>query len=430
MHEISHLSHLIRNPIARRFVAVIVPAVLAACGASPQGDSAGPVRKVGELATQPGESKPAEPEPQKTEARAAKEIIVLLIENQERCLRIAYGASARYQDGSVGARRNENVAQYLNEEARPEIEIYQRTAQVINRLMPEAQAGLSAQIINPLTDMYNEVEQFCNTAQQADMASQLDNVVTEEINAFTGAKMRIADYVQISSAEKRRILMDYSSEIYGPRAVAGSRQGSGGDGDDILAGGNTMSAAERERKEEAWADYLAEQKRMEQEKTKRLAARQSAIEERRKAQSRETGPRVGLSPTGEAKAQELRSSAVDKTLYDNMAAWHRLYSAKVLSVKQALARYYQLDPRLRGNRVIHACQKLVQVTETLLADRAALSSPDPTVTHALKTAFTEFHHAAAACIAGEAEGRASHMAAGEKALGAAAAALRPYSLAP
>ncbi len=430
MHGISHLFHLIRNPIASWVVAVIVPAVLVACGASPPGDSANLVREVGKLANPAGQSRTAEPAAPKTEDRTAKEIIALLIENQERCLRIAYGAVARYQEGSAGERRKQSVTRYLNEEARPEIEIYERTTQVINRLMPEAQAGLPAEIVNPLMDMYSVVEELCNTAQQANMASQLDNIITEEINAFTGAKVRIADYVQLSSAEKRRILMDYGTEIYGARAVAGSRQGSGGEGDDILAGEKPMSAAERERKEKAWADYLAEQKRIEQEKTERLAARQAAVEERRKAQSREPSPRVGLSPTGEAKVEELRSSAVDQALYDNMAAWHRVYSAKVLSVKQALARYYQLDPRLRDTRVVHACQKLIQVTEPLLADRAALSAPDPTVTQALRTAFTEFHHAAAACITGEDEQRASHMAAGEKALGEAAAALRPYGLVP
>lgn len=430
MYEILHLSHLIRNPIARRFVAVIVPAVLVACGVSPQGDSAGPVRKVGELADPPGQSEPAQAAPRKAEAQAAKEIIVLLIENQELCLRIAYGAVARYQAESGEARRNENVTKYLNEEARTEIEIYERTTQVINRLMPEVQAGSSAEIAYPLMDMYKEVEQLCNSAQQANMASQLDILITEEINAFTGAKMRIADHVQISSAEKRRILIDYGTEIFGARAVVGSRQGSGETGDDILTSGSTMSAAERERKEKAWADYLAEQKRIEKERTERLAARQAAIEERREAQRREPRPKVGLSPTGEAKVQELQSSAVDKTLYDNMAAWHRVYTVKVLSVKQALERYYQLDPRLRGNRVTHACQKLLQVTEILLTDRAALSAPDPAVTHALRMAFTEFHQAAAACITGEDERRASHIAAAEKALGEVAAALRPYGLEP
>jgi len=432
MHGISRLSLLIRNPIARRSLVLVLPAALVACGVSPPGGSTESVRKVGEVAAEILDSQPEEEaaaEPPKDELQATKEVLVLVIENQERCLDIAYGAIANFQSQSSAYNAHANVVQYLTREARPEIEISERTMKVINRLLPEAQAGLSSDIANPLMDMYHEMERLCNNAKQAGNALLLDPLITEEIRAFSSAKARIAEYIRINKAEQRQILMAYGSEIYGSRAVV-ARSGDGGDSDDILSGDNTISAAERERKQEAWADYLAEQKRIEQEKKKRKAARQAAMEQRRQEQSRDTGPMVGLNPTGEAKKQELQASSVDRTLVDNMIAWHRVYAAKVVPVKQALGRYYQLDPQLRGPREIRACQKLVQVIETLMADRTALSSPDPEVTQALKTAFTQFHQAGAACINGQAEARASSMTAGEKALSTAAVALRPYGLAP
>jgi hypothetical protein len=111
-----------------------------------------------------------------------------------------------------------------------------------------------------------------------------------------------------------------------------------------------------------------------------------------------------------------------------MEEWHGRYSRRVAAFRRALGPAVE---RVRvGAGASAACAGLEIEVAALLADPAALDSPDPAPGRALRSAVEGFGRMAAACGAGDLDRAHRELTAAERQLGRAAGLLRPYGLAP
>jgi len=173
------------------------------------------------------------------------------------------------------------------------------------------------------------------------------------------------------------------------------------------------SDAEMRRKRAEWEEHL----RMTEQ------AQTELQEWRRSRRSTEQAmPRVGV-------AQPQRA-AVEPA--DAMRAWYRSYTARSTAMSLALSQFGLASGASPPDppRLLAACRDLRGAARALLADPQALAAPLDSVSAPLTTAYTELEATAASCLAARAEEQAAHLAAARRAMSEAAAALRPYHMAP
>jgi hypothetical protein len=115
-----------------------------------------------------------------------------------------------------------------------------------------------------------------------------------------------------------------------------------------------------------------------------------------------------------------------------MRSWYAAYSARASAVTLALSRYGLATAEQPADepRLAAACRELSRSTVALQADPRALAVPSEDASRALATAYAELQATAEACLGGRPDLQAAHFAAAHRALTEAAAALRPFGLAP
>jgi hypothetical protein len=176
------------------------------------------------------------------------------------------------------------------------------------------------------------------------------------------------------------------------------------------------SSAELARKRAEWAEH----ERMQQQEEQNL-------QEWRRARAPAAAapvPKVGAAAADpDTERQEARAA---------MRRWYAAYSTRSSAVTLALSRYGLAtaeqppdEPRLTA-----ACRELSRAAAAILADPRALAVPGANVSRPLATAYTEIQATAEACLGGRPDLQAGHFAAAQRALTEAAAALRPFGLAP
>jgi hypothetical protein len=176
------------------------------------------------------------------------------------------------------------------------------------------------------------------------------------------------------------------------------------------------TSAELARKREEWAEHERMQQQQEQN-----------LEEWRR--SRAPAATAPVPKVGAAAAVPDTGRQAARTA---MRSWYAAYSARASAVTLALSRYGLAaaeqppdEPRLAA-----ACRELSRSTVALQADPRALAAPSENASRALATAYAELQATAEACLGGQPDLQAAHFAAAHRALTEAAAALRPFGLAP
>ncbi len=135
-------------------------------------------------------------------------------------------------------------------------------------------------------------------------------------------------------------------------------------------------------------------------------------------------------PDGDAGAAPARRpAAAGFSLSTAMPRWHRGYAAKVSPVKGALGPVARMAKGRQAWDDGTACRQLGQRLSVLLSSDA-LAAPDPAVAAPLVAAFRSLDTMVGACLNGQRQEIATHLADAERSLGKAAQALGRYRLAP
>jgi hypothetical protein len=172
------------------------------------------------------------------------------------------------------------------------------------------------------------------------------------------------------------------------------------------------------RKRAEWAEH-------EQQEADKQA--QIAAWRRSRDPQRTPAPRVGVvaAPARQAASPDPTTEAV-RTWY------HNNYFRRSTAVSMALSRFKLASDEAStdARRTAQACQELYDATSATLTDPDALDAPLPAIAEPLRDAYRELFAAATACINNKTDERARHLAAAQKAMTDAAAALKPYRLNP
>ena len=363
-------------------------------------------------------------EPVSEPERQARDAVGILMDNQDRCLKLAYGklslleARASTESGGRETERN------FEAENRTRIRVVKRAVDLAERLAFDLPATPAAARV-AIQNMFAAQEELCEWATASSRRSSVygaDDLIRELGATFDSALRSLPPGLQLSSSERLAVVHRYRNELYGSggsTTTGGVDRAMAEDRDHLV--GPPISAKEYERKKKAYDEWLAEQQRREAEKLSRQAQRRAEQQERLHQQPREM-------PKLELKAPPKERVAGPAASPDAMARWHQEFTARIAPVKRSLARFLQVQANTRTLIMHQACQDLSRVTQNLLEEPAALEAPDPIVSQTLRVAFTRFKQASDSCIENRLSRTRDSIAAAERALGQAMQALKPYGL--
>lgn len=357
-----------------------------------------------------------------------KEVVGLLMDNQDRCLKLAYNKLDLLERQETDASSSREGARGFEGENRTRIMVARNAENLTHDLASNSLSGATPAERSAVTGMISAQDKLCDwaTGNLRQSSSHGASDYIREMNAdFEQAYSSLPMNLQLSSSERLAVVRKYRNQLYSSggassneaieRAMAADR--------DALAGPR-ISGEEYQRKKQAYDDWLAEQKRQEAEKVRLMAQRRTEQQQRRQQQPREM-PKLKLNKPKEVAGTDSRTGNIAP---DAMAKWHTEYTTKIGPVKEALSKFLAARSPSRTVIMNQACQDLALATRKILEDPTALKAPDAGVTGTLRAAFTSFKQASDACTSDRLKATREHVAAGERALGQAMQALQPYGL--
>lgn len=351
--------------------------------------------------------------PAKVIITATPEAVTLIQDTEARCIKIGEKGVQRVQALPVMTPPNEiHVAgqKYLEGEAAPELAVVDRANEIVAELMPKVREESSPQVVSAIEALIRAQEWVCKGARTAAFSSEkVQDILDHSISSYMIARDKLELLYKVPEADALfarrkydRILEEVRASVPGPPA------------DDVQ-----VAAAE---------DRYARERR-EWEESQELQARQQAEHEAAVNQwrEREEGNTKSRSPVLVSAAPQ--SGPKLEQLQPRMRTWYAAYAGKIGPVRAALASY--LEVRRGTNEEIQpVCQDLLNATTALVDEPTALNAPDPAVNEALRRAYSELQQCAQACATGQNAEAVFRFSAYQSALRDAAAALRPYSVAP
>ena len=356
-----------------------------------------------------------------------REAVGLLMDNQDRCLKLAYSKLDILEMQDTDAERSREAARGFEGENRIRIMVARNAGNLTHDLASSSLSGATPAEQSAVTGMVSAQERLCDWATgnlRQDSSHGASDYIREMNAEFEQALRSLPLNLQLSSSERLVIVRKYRNRLYSSggassneaieRAMAADR--------DALAGPR-ISGEEYQRKKKAYEDWTAEQKRQEAEKI-RLLAQRRAEQQKRREQPRDM-PRLKLNKPDKGVPT---AAAAGNAPPDAMVKWHSEYTIKITPVKQALSKFLASQSRSRTLIMNQACQDLALATRKILEDPTALKAPDAGVSGTLRAAFTSFKQASDACTSDRLKATREYVAAGERALGQAVQALQPYGL--
>ena len=355
----------------------------------------------------------------------AKDCVALLLDNQPRCSKVAGGQTELLEARYSSDQRAAEIDHYLAVEARVDVQAARNTIDVVHQLSAGLYSGGSDAAIESVNEMLGAQESLCDLATQPahwQTATEYRQLIHEQASRFQTALRSLPREAQPSVEERQQAVRKYRGQIFadwGDSPVASS----GGERSPLpppRAAPPPISASEYARKKEAYDEWLAEQERRQAEVRLREAAQRE--KQRQRLANREPRELPKLKLNVPVETEEPLAGM------EEMTAWHEAYAAQVVPVKTALARYLEVQGPSRTEIMLRACRDLSRTISDLLEGETISGSPDRKVATDLDKAFNELKLSSDACIRSRLKVSRDHLAAGQRALGEAAAALGRYSL--
>ncbi len=358
----------------------------------------------------------------KTEA--AWEAVAILFDNQKRCMKLARSKLGILRSHD-GAKREAEVAYLLDNQDRTRVQTIENALGIAQRLAARTDAGPFA-VAATIRTMLNEQDRLCDWATSpysSGEAVAYGQQIREQDYKFEKASRDLPQSLQLRASEIHEVVERYRHELFDvgedlsdaavTRSIAEADRG-------LPYEPPPLTAEEYQRKKQEYDDWMAEQERQKAEKSRRQAQRREEAKQRQAQGEREL-PKVELKQPDESEPP-LAAEAGE------MAQWHAGYSEKVKPFKQSLSQFLSVQGPSRTMIMLRSCQDLSRSARDVLEDPAALNAPDPAAAKALNNSLVLFKQAADLCIGNRLQQSRDSIQKGERYLGLAMAALKPYGL--
>ncbi|MGB5892198.1 MAG: hypothetical protein WBH75_19755, partial [Thermoanaerobaculia bacterium] len=258
---------------------VAMPLVTAGCAPTPA-----PLEEAADSAASPP---PASTAPT---LREAAEVYVLAMNNAARCLEIARGAVAIYEDVPVveGAAKDEvakdtreRLSDFFRYDTKPEQATAREIDRIATRRLEQVRKNESQEIYAALNNLVQAQKALCNEATtQRRGSSAYDNKVEDAAFALRAAEAEIQWLVEVSPAERDEVLVKYRSQLAAARQRVIDDLGAKGRVGDWFDATldlpyEELSAEEYAEEKKSWEE---EQARKERQQLARQALHRDAIE--------------------------------------------------------------------------------------------------------------------------------------------------------
>ncbi|MFL6197007.1 MAG: hypothetical protein ACJ75H_22670 [Thermoanaerobaculia bacterium] len=373
---------------------------------------------------------------------ATPESVALIQDSKERCVKIAKVAVDRLENAedqyerarasaldaeydSYSAYRGAaaslqtprgSLEAYLKGEAAPELAVVDRANDLVRIVLPQVPQESSADVAAAVQALLTAEEQVCNRARNArPTAENYQENLDFALRGYNTAEAKLKGLYTLSPTDAQFAIRKYSAELDSVRYQAIARQ----DHKRTRGRGPTLSKEEYARQRQEWE---AVQTMQEQQQ----AQHEEAVKRWREREAEnDNGALMKAGPGPEAaKIQTPRAQRGP-----SMQSWYADYQRKVEPVHAALGSYVQLR-RSRGEELRRVCAQLMNATAALLADPAALDSPDFNTSAALKRGYSELQEAARFCANGQDAEAAFHLGTFESAMKIATRTMGPYQMTP
>lgn len=361
---------------------------------------------------------------------AARDAVGLLEDNQDRCLKLSYGKLDILEEDYGSTARNVEIDHYLRDQNRTSVRVAGQAVKIVRRLNKRLEGGGHPGLSKAVGGMLRSQADLCEWATGShswSSASVYREQIREEVARFAQAQSRLPGAFQLTESQRREVVQKYRRELYGARGdLSDDAIASAMEEDRDLPSERPISAEEYERKKREYGEWLAEQERREAEKVRQQAQRRAAIEARKKQAPREM-PKVELKVPDKV-PEEQKAAPRPAAEPEAMALWHGEYSARIVPFKRSLSEYLKAQSPSRNLLMTRACQDLSRRAKDVLEDPVALEAPDQLVGKVLRDALTHFKYASDSCLSDRLQKAREHVAKGERSLGRAMQALKPYGL--
>jgi len=375
-------------------------------------------------------------------SQEARDAIVLLIDAQARCIRVANGEVSILNASSEERARQRELSSYTRDVAEPELAVVDRTLEDLEKLWPGLEKTTPEQVFEPVDVMSKAVKELREVLKPVDMMAdavkvrlvaegseldRLENALTRQTSVFRAAERRLSRVLEISHAERREILARYRHG----RGFSGSlaKASTGNDSGRVIDDAPSREQYDKEKRE--WDEFVAKKERQEAERHRLEAQAREEAAERRRNSLRESTPSAGLNPEAQARIAAAEKPEIDPLLQQKFESWHRTYKKDMIAFKVALSQFMLIKEESgQSVRRTRACQDLIRGSSEMLGKKAIFDAPEPSLGRTLKLAFSELYEAGKSCVDGDHEAQTGHADSAFADFAEVAEMLRPYGLEP
>ncbi len=373
-------------------------------------------------------------------------VYVLSMNNAARCLEIARGAVSIYEDvthedkNEAAAEIRERLSEFFRYETRPE----PATAREIDRIatghLEQVRKKESSELYTALNSLVQAQRALCKEAVATRRSlSAYNNKVDDAAFALRNAESEIQWLVEISPAERTKIMAKYRSQLAAARQRVIDDLGAKGRVGDWFDATldlpyEELTAEEYAAEKKSWEE---EQARKERQQLARQALHRDAIESWRSDATEEAQFDIpGLDSEGSAAsgtdAPGGGAGAVLRTTSQQQAMerWYVVYMDKSLASRIAIDRYQAIGAKADIGEKYPACRALFSTSTDLLTDGSAFNSPKPAIGQALQQSYEAYQRVAQACFDDNVEVMERQAQTAEEHLATATQDLAPYNLKP
>lgn len=418
---------------ARLLLALLLPvaASLANVGCAP---SPPPLEESGEPIPTPSATPPV------PALREASEVYVLAVTNAARCLEIARGVMAIYDDDTAEEPR-ESVSDFMLVQSRPEQATAREVHKIASSRLEQVRANDSQDLYTALNKLVQAEEALCEEAATLRRsASSYDSKVDDAAFAMRSAESEARWLIEVSPAEREEVLAKYRSQLAAVRQAAIDQLAADGRVGDWFDATldlpyEPLSAEEYAEKKRAWEE---EQSRRDRQRLARQTLHREAIESWRSdapGEARFDIPGVDSedpSSTSGASGSVGENGAVLRTTAQQQAmqSWYETYLHSSLPARIAIDRYQRVGVEAEIAERLPVCRTLFSTTTDLLTAGPALGCPDRAIGLALRQHYEAYNRVAQACFDDNTEEMELISRSAEELLTSANQELSSYNLEP
>lgn len=344
---------------------------------------------------------------------ATPEAVTLIQDAEALCAKAGKAAVESYRGQNVQSRSGGDLVRFLHQyvegEGAPEMAAIDKADELVADLMPKVREESETGVVKAVEDLLAGQKRVCTAARTGSYTPlEYQDKLKYATNEYLEARDKLAALYTVPDADAQFARRKFSPQLEEARASARPAEPE--------SPVRVASAEQYDRERQEWEktqEYQARQQAEHDAAVDRWRAREEDGEGKRQ-------PLVGTVTASSAQAARSPQTA---------QAWNTAYAARVTPVRTALESYLEVR-RGEPEEVRPVCQELLDATTALLADPAAMETPDRMANQALKRAYAELRECAQSCTTNHNAEAAFRLAAYQTALRDATAALRPYGVAP